>query len=103
MKQGYEVFVSDSGSIKESYRDLMDVKGIDYEEGTHSESMILDAVEVIKSPGIPDKADIIKKIKSKQIPVISEIEFAGRYTNSKKYASPVQMVKPLPHYLLITF
>jgi len=84
MKQGYEVFVSDSGSIKESYRDLMDVKGIDYEEGTHSESMILDAVEVIKSPGIPDKADIIKKIKSKQIPVISEIEFAGRYTNSKK-------------------
>src|SRR5688572_25937306 len=84
MKQGYEVFVSDSGSIKESYRDLMDVKGIDYEEGTHSESMILDAVEVFKSPGIPDKADIIKKIKSKQIPVISEIEFAGRYTNSKK-------------------
>ena len=84
MKLGYEVFVSDSGVIKEAYRDLMDVKGINFEEGTHSESLILDAVEVIKSPGIPDKAEIVTKIKSKNIPVISEIEFAGRYTNSKK-------------------
>lgn len=84
MKHGYDVFVSDSGTIKEPYRDQMDVKGISYEEGTHTDSMILDATEVIKSPGIPDKAAIITRIKSKNIPVISEIEFAGRYTNSKK-------------------
>ena len=61
MKHGFEVFVSDSGVIKEAYRDQLAVKGIPYEEGLHTESMILDAVEVIKSPGIPDKSDIIKK------------------------------------------
>ncbi len=84
VKQGFDVFVSDSGPIKEAYRDQLAVKGIPYEEGMHTEAAILNAVEVIKSPGIPDKSDIIKKIKSKNIPVISEIEFAGRYTNAHK-------------------
>jgi UDP-N-acetylmuramoylalanine--D-glutamate ligase len=84
LKQGYSVFVSDSGTIKEAYRDLMAVKGIPYEEGQHTENILLDAVEVIKSPGIPESAAIIQKFKAKNIPVISEIEFAGRYTNAKK-------------------
>lgn len=82
-KKGYDVFVSDSGPIKEEYRKLFDEAGLPYEEGKHTEALILDASEVIKSPGIPEKAPIIKKIRGEQIPVISEIEFAGRYTSAK--------------------
>ncbi|MBL0343381.1 MAG: UDP-N-acetylmuramoyl-L-alanine--D-glutamate ligase [Bacteroidetes bacterium] len=81
--KGYDVFISDMGVIKEEYRDLLVKDGFRFEEGKHSEQEILSASEVIKSPGIPDKAGIIKKINEKGIPVISEIEFAGRYTNSK--------------------
>ncbi len=84
LKHGYQVFVSDSGPVKESYRDQLAVKGIPYEEGMHTETLILDAVEVIKSPGIPDKSPIIKQIKAANIPVISEIEFASRYTKAIK-------------------
>lgn len=83
LKQGFDVFVSDKGLIKEKYKSILIEKGIDFEEGQHTESKILDATEVVKSPGIPDKVELIKKIKAHNIPVISEIEFAGRYTNAK--------------------
>jgi UDP-N-acetylmuramoylalanine--D-glutamate ligase len=81
--KGYDVFVSDFSSIKPKYKELLDAHNIRWEELQHTESNILNADEIIKSPGIPDKAPIIKKIKEKSIPIISEIEFAGRFTNSK--------------------
>ncbi|MDR3218466.1 MAG: UDP-N-acetylmuramoyl-L-alanine--D-glutamate ligase [Dysgonamonadaceae bacterium] len=83
-KQGFDVFVSDVSAIKEQYKKILDNYQILYEEKQHSEEKILNADEIIKSPGIPDKIAIIQKIKEKQIPVISEIEFAGRYTKAKK-------------------
>src|SRR5580698_10047365 len=82
-QQGYDVFVSDFGVIADNYKQQLQEWDIRFEENQHTEAAILSAVEVIKSPGIPDKAPIIKKIKEKGIPVISEIEFAGRYTNAK--------------------
>jgi UDP-N-acetylmuramoylalanine--D-glutamate ligase len=82
-KQGYDVFVSDFGAIAPHYKVQLQGWGIRFEENQHTEAEILAAVEVIKSPGIPDKAPIIKKLKEKGTPVISEIEFAGRYTNAK--------------------
>jgi UDP-N-acetylmuramoylalanine--D-glutamate ligase len=83
-KHDYDVFVSDSGIIREDYRKILDGNGISMEEGKHSEDIILSAGEVIKSPGIRDDAPIILKIKERGIPVISEIEFAGRYCKGKK-------------------
>jgi UDP-N-acetylmuramoylalanine--D-glutamate ligase len=82
-KQGYDVFVSDFGAITDSYKKQLLDWNIRFEENQHTEEDILGAVEVIKSPGIPDKVPIVKKIKEKNIPVISEIEFAGRYTDAK--------------------
>ena len=82
--KGFDVFVSDKGEIKENYKMQLEQYGIAYEEKTHSEDLILNADEVIKSPGIPDKVELVKKLRAKSIPVISEIEFAGRYTNAKK-------------------
>lgn len=82
-KQGYDVFVSDKGKIKEKYKALLNKNKISWEEEKHSEELILNAKEIIKSPGISDKAELIKKLNKKQIPVISEIEFAARYTNAK--------------------
>ena len=82
-KQGFEVFVSDMSKINDKYKKLMDDNQIEWEEGHHTEEKILDADEIIKSPGIPDTAPMIVKIKEKGIHIISEIEFAGRYTNSK--------------------
>jgi UDP-N-acetylmuramoylalanine--D-glutamate ligase len=82
-KLGIEVFVSDAGKIKEEYKKDLSDHGIAFEEGIHTEAKILDATEVIKSPGIPDKSPIIKSLHKKGIPVISEIEFAGRHTNAK--------------------
>ncbi|MDB5124416.1 MAG: murD [Mucilaginibacter sp.] len=82
-QQGYNVFVSDFGAIEASYKKQLQEWNIRFEENQHTEKEILEAAEVIKSPGIPDKAPIIKKIKEKSIPVISEIEFAGRYTNAR--------------------
>src|SRR5208337_5247290 len=82
--QSLEVFVSDEGMIKSKYRDILESHGIRYEEGKHTESLILNASEIIKSPGIPEKASIVKSIRSKGINIISEIEFAGRYTTAKK-------------------
>jgi len=83
-KQGFDVFVSDLGTIKEKYKAELIQRGFDYEEGRHSEEKIVNADLVVKSPGIPDKAPMIVKLKEKGIPVISEIEFAGRYTSAKK-------------------
>lgn len=82
--KGFEVFVSDLGKIKPAYKEILFNYEIDWEEEQHTERAILNADEVIKSPGISDKADIIQLIQKKKIPVISEIEFAGRYTTAKK-------------------
>jgi UDP-N-acetylmuramoylalanine--D-glutamate ligase len=84
VKLGYQVFVSDKGTIREKYRRELDERSILFEEGQHSEEVILAADLVVKSPGIPEKAPIIVKLKEKGIPVISEIEFAGRHTSAKK-------------------
>jgi UDP-N-acetylmuramoylalanine--D-glutamate ligase len=82
-QQGYDVFVSDFGTIADKYKAQLRLWNINFEEQQHTEEEILKAAEVIKSPGIPDKAPIIKKLKEKGIPIISEIEFAARYTNAK--------------------
>lgn len=81
--KGFETFVSDTSAIKPHYKELLDRYGIEWEEGHHSEERILQADEVVKSPGIPCDAPLILKLREKQIPVISEIEFAGRYTDAK--------------------
>ena len=82
MKQGYDVFVSDNGAMKDEYKSLLDTRGINYETGVHSDDIILKADKVVKSPGIPDNSELILKLKEKKIPVISEIEFAGYFTNA---------------------
>ena len=82
-KQGFDTFVSDMSAIGAKYKSMMDERGIVWEEGKHTEELILNADEVIKSPGIPNEAPIVKKIMALGIPIISEIEFAGRYTNAK--------------------
>jgi UDP-N-acetylmuramoylalanine--D-glutamate ligase len=82
-KEGFDVFVSDLSKIKPEYKAVLESHGIRWEEGFHTEDLILNADEVVKSPGIPNKASIIKKIKERNIGIISEIEFAGRYTDSK--------------------
>ncbi len=78
-KKGFEVFLSDRGRIADRYKAKLDEWEIPYEEGCHSEERILDATEVIKSPGIPDKAPLVQQLRERGIPIISEIEFAGRY------------------------
>lgn len=80
--KGFDVFVSDMSSIKDKYKQRLDEYGIEWEEGKHTPSRILDADEVIKSPGIPDTAPLIVELAAKGTPVISEIEFAGRYTSA---------------------
>lgn len=82
-KEGFDVFVSDMSEIKTRYKSMLNEYGIVWEEKQHTESLILNADEVIKSPGIPDKAPIIKKLLAQKTSIISEIEFAGRYTNAK--------------------
>ena len=82
-KQGYHVFVSDFGKIKDHYKEVLTVNEIKWEEETHSENEILNADLVMKSPGIPDKSPIVKKLTEKQIPIVSEIEFAAPFTNAK--------------------
>jgi len=81
-QKGYEVFVSDFGKIKGSYKDVLKHFEIDWEEGSHTAALILNASLVMKSPGIPDTAPIVKELVSKGIPLISEIEFASRYTDA---------------------
>lgn len=82
-KEGFDVFVSDMAAIKDKYKQLLDSHGIEWEELHHTEEKILNADEIIKSPGIPCEAPMVKKAVEKGIGIISEIEFAGRYTHSK--------------------
>ena len=81
--KGYEVFVSDMSSIKDKYKKMLDDYGIAWEEGKHTPASIMDAHEVIKSPGIPDTAPLIVALAEKGTPIISEIEFAGRFTDAR--------------------
>ena len=81
--KGFDVFVSDMSLIKDAYKALLNKYEIEWEDGRHSIEKILNADEIIKSPGIPDTAPVIREIQKKGIPIISEIEFAGRYTHAK--------------------
>ena len=83
-KKGFDTFLTDMGKIAPKFRERLDEWGVEYEEGQHTEERILDANEVIKSPGIPETAPIVMKIRERGIPVISEIEFAGRYKGVAK-------------------
>ena len=80
--KGFDTFVSDKSAIKDKYKELLGKYQIAWEEGHHTEELILNADEIIKSPGIPDEAPILQKLKKQGTPIISEIEFAGRYTNA---------------------
>ena len=81
--KGFDTFVSDMSNVSEKYKNLLKKYDISWEEGKHTEELILNADEIIKSPGIPNEAPIIQKLKAQDTPIISEIEFAGRYTNAK--------------------
>ena len=83
-QQGYDVFVSDGGMIKENYKTELQNNHIVFEENQHTTDMILNADEVMKSPGIPEKSELVKQVRAKNIPVISEIEFAYRYKGNSK-------------------
>ena len=82
-KQGYEVFVSDMGTIKQKYKDILSANNIEWEEGKHSAERILDADEVVKSPGIPDTAPMVAALIEKGTPILAELEFAQRYSRGK--------------------
>ncbi len=82
-KEGFDVFVSDMSAIHDKYKKMLDDHGVEWEEGQHTEEKILNADEIIKSPGIPLEAPMVRKATEKGIHIISEIEFAGRYTHSK--------------------
>ena len=82
--KGFDVFLSDSGTIKPQYKETLSKFSIDYEEGGHTKEKILCADEVIKSPGIPEENPMVQSIREYRIPIISEIEFAGRYDHAKK-------------------
>ncbi len=82
-KKGYDVFVSDNGKIKEHYKAVLDAHNIAWEEGGHTESLVLNADEVVKSPGIPETVPMVRKLRTQGTPVLSEIEFAGRYTKAR--------------------
>lgn len=82
-KEGFDVFVTDMGKIKPHYKEMLDARNIPWEEGHHTEELVLNADEIVKSPGIPASAPLVQKVKAAEIPIISEIEFAGRYTHSK--------------------
>ena len=81
--KGYDVFLSDRSLLKPAYRETLTAAGIPFEEGQHTENLILNATEVVKSPGIPDTVPLVMKLRAQNIPVISEIEFAARYTRAK--------------------
>ena len=82
-KKGYEVFLSDNGSIKKKYQKLLTKEGVKWEEGGHTNDLIFLADEVVKSPGIPDSIPLLMELRARCIPVISEIEFGYRYTDAK--------------------
>ena len=81
-QKGYDVFVSDKGAIAKKYKEVLLNNEIEFEEEQHSEEIILNADVVMKSPGIPDKVPLVKQLKEKGIPVISEIEFASKFSKS---------------------
>ena len=83
-KMGHDVFLSDAGTISELYRNRLEQWEVEYEQGGHTMERILNATEVIKSPGIPDKAPVVVAIREKGIPVISEMEFTARYMGKAK-------------------
>lgn len=103
-KKGYEVFVSDFGKIKYNYKEVLSINKVDWEEEKHTEELILNADVVMKSPGIPDKSPIVKQLKKKGIPVISEIEFASHYIDVETIGITGSNGKTtttmLTHYLL---
>lgn len=106
-RQGYDVWVSDGGSLKEIYRNELAAAGIGWEEGGHTEETVLNADLVVKSPGIPDKAPLIKKIRSNNIPVISEIELAYRYKGDSRIVAITgsngkTTTTALTHFILTT-
>ena len=95
-KKGFDVFLSDKGRIADRYKAKLEQWQVPYEEGHHSEERILAADEVVKSPGIPDKAPLIVKLREAGIPVISEMEFAGRYlAKPGRSASPARTARRL--------
>lgn len=104
--KGFEVLVSDSGALKSNYRDELVAEGIEFEEGGHTESRVLAASLVVKSPGIPETAPLVVKLRQQGTPVISEIEFAGRYSKSKFIgitgANGKTTTTLLTHHLLTT-
>ena len=81
--KGFDVFVSDMSKIKDNYKQVLQQYEVPFEEEKHTEELILNASEVVKSPGIPEDAPMVCKVRKAGIPIISEIEFAGRYTNAK--------------------
>lgn len=103
-KKGYEVFVSDFGKIKNNYKEILALNKLDWEEEKHTEELILNADVVMKSPGIPDKSPIVKLLKKKKIPVISEMEFAFKFTDLETIGITGSNGKTtttmLTHYLL---
>ena len=99
-KEGLNVFVSDYGKIKTEYKNLMDDLNIEWEENGHSSNRILQSAEVVKSPGIPNDVKIVKDLHVKNISVISEIEFASRYTNAKIIAITGTNGKTTTSYLI---
>ena len=82
-QKGYDVFVSDMGSIKPRYKELLDARHLPWEEGRHTAELLLNADEAVKSPGIPDDAPMVRRLREQGIPVVSEIEFAARYTDAR--------------------
>ena len=82
-QKGYDVFVTDMGTIKPRYKEMLDAHGIAWEEGGHTEARVLNADEVVKSPGIPDTAPLVAKLAEQGTPILSEIEFAARYTDAR--------------------
>jgi UDP-N-acetylmuramoylalanine--D-glutamate ligase len=103
-KKGYEVFVSDFGKIKNNYKEVLALNGLEWEEEQHTEALILNADVVMKSPGIPDKSPIIKLLKKKGVPIISEIEFAAPFSDVETVGITGSNGKTtttmLTHYLL---
>lgn len=85
-KQGYDVFVSDRGQIQPRYKQMLDAHGICWEEGQHTENLILSADEVVKSPGIPETVPMVAQLLAQGTPILSEIEFAARYTDARMIA-----------------
>ena len=106
-KKGFEVFVSDKGEIKKEYSEVLEHFEIEWESGKHTESLILNADVVMKSPGIPDKVPLVQQLSEKGIPVISEIEFASKYTDATLIGITGSNGKTtttmLTHHLLVVF